>query len=230
MGKPSLVGLVAAAVLILPAKPQAQVSLGVRAAYAVPTGDALTVAGIGSFSEKDLYEAEMPLQLDVYWRFTRRLSAGVFYSYAFPRRGTQLESFCEGIPGASCSRLWNMRVGAQVEYGLMPGEWLEPWLAVGSALDISHFRVDSFSFTTPLGTASGDLDGTLRGWEWVNAQIGADVRLGQNLAFGPYFQFAIGQYTVQHIELAGATVAGGGIDEKKTHEWYTFGLRAKLDL
>ncbi len=230
MRKLSLAGLVAAAVLTIPSRPQAQLSVGLRAAYAIPMGDAVSVPGIANYSEKDLFKAELPLQVDLYWRFTRKVSGGLYYSYAPARRGTQLKAYCEDIPGASCSRLWDMRVGAQLEYDSMPGEWLNPWLAVGSAFDWAHFRVNGFAITTPLGAASGDLDGSLRGWEWVNAQVGADFKLAPKVALGPYVQFAVGRYTVQHIELAGDTVAGGGIDNPKTHEWLTFGLRAKLGL
>ena len=77
---------------------------------------------------------------------------------------------------------------------------------------------------------TADLEGTFRGW---NGQVegGADYRLGPNLVVGPLLSLGIGQYRVQHVTLSGqGTVAGGGVDTPKTHEWITIGLRGRFDL
>ncbi len=224
-----LIGFVAA-IVGLPAMTEAQVSLGLRAGWAFPRGDALDVAGIGNFTEKDLFKGELPIQVDLSFRLAPSLSAGFYYSYAFPSKGTQLKDFCDNIPGASCSNLYDMRFGVQAEYDLSPNEALDPWIAIGTGMEIAHFKVKGFAIPTLGGLVSGDLEGTLRGWEWLNAQIGVDLRSSPGFAIGPYLQYAVGQYTVQDFKLAGQSVAGGGVDNPRTHGWVTVGLRGKFDL
>ncbi|HET9552280.1 MAG TPA: hypothetical protein VFP50_04875 [Anaeromyxobacteraceae bacterium] len=223
----------AAAALLAPDAGQAQVSLGLRAGYSIPMGDAFEASAIGTtFKQKDLFKGEIPLQVDASWRFTKAVSAGLYYAYSFAVKGSQLKQFCD-LPGASCSGLYEMSVGAQAALRLPPQGALEPWVGAGAGLQIAHFKVKGFTFPNPIpppATISGDLDGTLRGWEG-RVEAGAAYRLTGQFAVGPYVQLLFGQYRVQDITLGAlGTVAGGGVDSPKTHELVTLGLRGTFDL
>jgi opacity protein-like surface antigen len=236
MRRPLQLGL-AAAVVLLPVLGLAQVSIGLRAAYAIPMGDALGGQAIGqSFKESDLYQGAIPVQVEAAWRFTPSLSAGLYASYGYGLKGSQLKDFCDQ-PGASCPAPADWRYGVQAAYSFGRQGPVEPWAGVGAGMQIAHFKVKGFTTQVPnpfpppaLVPFTGDLSGTLRGWE-VNFQAGADWRLATQLLAGPYLQFGVGQYRVQDITLGAlGTVASGGVDSPQTHEWVTIGVRGRFDL
>jgi hypothetical protein len=222
-----LIGLAAAA-LVAPAAGRAQVSFGLRAGYAFPVGDALSNGAVGeSFKESDLYRGVIPLQIEAFWRITPSLSAGLYGSYGYGFEGKQLRDFCD-TPGASCPAPIDWRYGAQAAWSFGPQGPVEPWVGLGGGMRIAHFKVRGFS--TLLSPVSGDLDGSLRGWE-LNLQGGADWRLSPRVVAGPYVQAAVGQYRVQDISFGSlGTVAGGAVDSPQTHGFVTVGLRGRFDL
>jgi hypothetical protein len=229
-----LVGF-AAASLAVPVL--AQVSVGLRAAYAFPLGDALGGQAIGqSFKESDLYRGVIPVQVEASWRITPRLSAGLYGSYGYGFKGKSLKDFCD-LPGASCPAPVDWRYGAQAAWSFGPQGPVEPWVGLGGGMRIAHFKVKNFTTQVPnpapppaLVPFTGDLDGSLRGWE-LNVQGGADWRLLPQLVAGPYLQAAVGQYRVQDVSYGSlGTVAGGGVDSPQTHGFITVGLRGRFDL
>ena len=219
------------ALLAVPTLATAQVSLGLRAGYAIPAGDAYEVPGFGSFKEKDLAKGMVPLQLDAMWRFSPALSAGLYFGYGFGQAGTQLKSLC-ATAGSSCDSPTFMRYGVQAAYGFGPQGPVEPWLGLGAGIESASFKVKHFvyGFIPPSTVLAADLDGTFRGW---NAQLegGVDWRLGPSFVAGPLLAVGVGQYRVQEVKLSGqGTVSGGGVDNPKTHEWITIGVRGRFDL
>lgn len=218
------------AILAFPAVASAQFSLGLRAGYAIPAGDAYEQSGFGVFKQKDLAKSAIPIQIDASWRFTPALSAGLYFGYAFGQTGTKLKEMCS-TAGASCDSPSFMRYGVQAAWSFMPGEMIDPWVGVAAGIESASFAVKNFmyGFIPPSTPLVADLDGTLRGWE-ARAEVGADYRRGA-WAAGPYFSFGVGQYRVQHVTLSGqGTVAGGSVDSAQTHEWFTLGLRGRFDL
>jgi hypothetical protein len=213
--------------LVLPSLATAQVSLGLRAGYAFPAGDAYDFSGVGTFKQKEFAKGMVPLQLEAAWRFTPAVSAGLYYSYGFGITGSKLDELCS-TPGATCDRPVFQRFGVAATYRTVPMAGIAPWASLGAGMEIGSFKVKQFAYNlAPFLTA--DLDGTFRGWN-ANVGLGADWAMGK-AAIGPYVQLDVGQYTVQHVTLAGqGTVAGGGIASPKTHEWITIGLRGTFDL
>jgi len=222
-----------AAVLAVPTIAAAQVSLGVRAGYGIPAGDAYERSGIGSFKQSGLAKGVIPIQLDASWRFSRSLSAGLYLGYGFGQTGSKLEELCS-TPGASCDRPNLYRYGVQGAYTFAPIAQVDPWLGLSAGIESATFKVNSFDYSVtaglPPGTLVADLDGTLRGWA-AEVSGGGDYRLSPNLLAGPFLAFGVGQYTVQHVTLSDqGTVAGGGVDSAKTHQWLSFGFRGRFDL
>jgi hypothetical protein len=221
------------AVLLLPGLASAQVSLGLRAGYALPFGDAYEQSGLGTFKQSELTKGVLPLQLDATWRFNPSFTAGLYLSYGFGQIGTKLKELC-ATSGSSCKDPSIIRYGAQGAYTFEATGKLEPWLGLAIGVEQASFGVKNFVYGTIPGTPptvlAADLDGTLRGWE-AGVEGGADYRVSPSFAIGPLLSFSVGQYTVQHITLAGqGTVAGGGVDTAKTHEWLTLGVRGRFDL
>jgi opacity protein-like surface antigen len=228
--KNSLLGLLLAAIL-LPAVASAQVSFGLRTGYSIPAGDAYEQSGFGTFKQSDLAKGVVPIQVDASWRFTPALSAGLYYGYGFGQIGTKLSQMCS-TPGASCDKPTFLRYGVQAAYALGSTGPVEPWLGLALGLESASFKVKNFvyGFIPPATVLAADLDDTLTGW---NAQIegGADFVVTPALRVGPLLAVGIGQYRVQHVTLSDqGTVAGGGVDTAKTHEWITIGVRGRFDI
>jgi outer membrane protein len=233
MRKASL--LAVAALALLPTRSPAQVTVGLRAGYSIPTGDAANVAGFGSFKEKDLYAGLVPLQVEASWRITPALSAGLYWSYGFGTKGSQLDALvCSNA--SSCSGLYDMRLGAQAAWSFGPTGPVEPWIGLGAGWEAAHFEAKNASFPTgappPFDrTPPDELGGTLRGWE-LSLQGGVDWRATSALALGPFVQVQVGQCRVQDVTYLGpGTVPGnGGIPNAKAHEFITLGVRGKFDI
>jgi opacity protein-like surface antigen len=221
------------AVLLVPTLAMAQVSLGLRAGYAIPAGEAYEQSGFGTFAQKDLVKGAIPLQLDASWRFTPALSAGLYVTYGFGQAGSKLKEMCS-TPGASCTNPTTLSYGVQAAYGFQTGGSIEPWIGLGAGIQQASFKVKGFiyglSSVAPPVPLMSDLSGTLRGWEG-RLEGGADFRVGSALRVGPVLTVGFGQYRVEDVSISAlGTVAAGGVDSPKTHELITIGLRGTYDL
>lgn len=212
--------------LAVPTLASADLSLGARVGYAFPSGDAYEVRDFGTFSQKEFADAMVPIQVDLGWNFLPTLTAGVYYSYGFGATGSKLKDLCSG-PGASCDAPVFQRFGALVSMRLDALAFL-PWASLGAGMELASFKVKNV-ILNPLAPIAGDLEGNFRGWN-ANLAAGVDFRLLPLLKVGPYAQWDVGQYTVQDVKYLGETVASGGVDNQKTHHWFTIGLRGTFDL
>jgi len=221
------------AVLALPALASAQVSLGMRASYGIPAGDAYEQSGFGTFKQSGLAKGQVPLQLDATWRFSPTLSAGLYVAYGVGQAGSKLKDLC-ATDGSSCDSPSTLRYGVQGAYAFPTDGHIDPWLGLAAGLESASFGVKNFIYGVipgaPPTVLSADLKGTLRGWD-AALEGGLDYRVTQNVAVGPLLSFGVGQYRVEHVTLSDqGTVAGGGVDNPKTHQWLTFGVRGRFDL
>lgn len=221
------------AALVVPTLAPAQVSLGLKVGYGVPAGDAYEQSGFGTFKQSGLARGVVPIQVDASWRFTPALSAGLYYGYGFGRTGSKLEELCS-TPSASCDRPSLVRYGVQGAYTFSPLAQVEPWMGLSAGVEAASFKVKNFVYGVIPGAPPtpliADLEGTLRGWS-AEVSGGADHRFSPNLLAGPFLAYGMGQYTVQHVTLSDqGTVAGGGVDSAKTHQWLSFGVRGRFDL
>jgi len=221
-------GVLLFALLLLPMAASAQVTLGLRASYGVPSGDAYENSGLGMFKQSGLASRQVPLQLDASWRLTPGVSAGLYLGYGLGQTGSRLKDLC-AAPGSSCDSPTFLRYGAQAAYTFRRGASVDPWLGVSAGLQSASFAVRNFLYD-PLTPRSADLKGTLRGWE-AGVEGGVDRPVARSFSLGAFLAYGFGQYTVQHVTLSDqGTVAGGGVDSAKTHQWINLGLRGRYDL
>lgn len=231
--KAALLGLVLGTVLV-PSLTLAQVGLGARAGWGFPAGDAYESSGFGTFKQSGLASGVVVLQVDATWRFTEALSGGLYYGYGIGRSGSKLKNLCS-TQAASCDSPTTARYGVEAAYAFMQGGQVEPWVGLSAGLQSASFRVKNFVYGVNTGTSpptplASTLKGTLRGWE-AALEGGADYRLGKEFVVGPLVAIGVGQYTVEDVKVdALGKVAGGGVDNPKTHEWITLGLRGRFDL
>ncbi len=182
--------------------PAQGVTLGVRAAWAIPAGNATAGTSLGSE-----FSGAVPLSLDLLYRFDRYFSAGFYFTYA--------PGFAKDCPsGATCSPSFT-RFGLEALYTLDRSGSLRPWFGIGVGYE--WLRLD-----TPVGS------GTLSGFEWANLQLGGDFAVTPRFFVGPYVAISFGQLT----DASGSgTGSGTSIPsgDRRFHEWITVGLRGQYE-
>lgn len=207
------------AILLSPALASAQVTLGLRAAYAFPSGDLQKDVKLS-----DQLKSSIPIQLDLMVRLMPRTSVGLYGSYGFDQVASALEERTLG--SGATYHATTYRFGVQATHEFMDGP-VVPWVGLGSGMEIGVFDVKE-------GPAK--VTGNTRGWEWFNLQVGADYPLSRAGAVGIYAQYAMGQFTFQSGEVSGTGTpldgsAGGGLgSDASPHSWFTIGLRGRFDL
>jgi hypothetical protein len=172
-----------------------------RGAYALPFGKSTDTAGddLSQFISHDV-----PLTVDLNYRFSEEVLAGVYFSYGFSSLGDPLARACPS--GASCSAR-TLRVGLGAYYHFKPRNKYDPWL--GGSLGYEQAKASG-----PSG------DATIWGLEWLNLQFGLDYHVSPLFAVGPLVSAGFGSYT--HVD-AGST--SGSIANTAIHGWFAFGAR-----
>jgi hypothetical protein len=119
------------------------------------------------------------------------------------------------------------RLGISGRYHLNPGGGIDPWISVGTGLT-------TLSFTDEL--RNGDEQRVrYMGFDLLNAQIGADFRLGRVFSLGPFIGLSNGVYT----SVSSETQRDGSSRSRDTdtdrlstptlHTWTTFGVRGRFN-
>lgn len=205
--------LVALAVLAVPTASLAQFQIGARVGFAPAMGDAAKDEKMS-----DVIKSQVPLQLDVGYRFTRELSAGAYFSYGF---GQLASDVCPS--GADCSAN-DIRVGLQGFFTFADLKApLVPWLGLGIGYERGSVEIEA---------GSAKATATYTGWEFLNLQVGGDYQATEKFPFGPYVMFSIAQYSNAKLDnnVDPTLNFDGSITDKGVHEWFGFGVRGKFDL
>ncbi len=197
--------LVALLLLAAPGAATAGPALALRLGYALSSGDAARGTPMS-----DVAKSEIPIQLDALWRFGPHFSAGGYFSYGFGQLSKDVSDRCDSL-GASCS-VWTMRLGAEAQYAFTDlSPRFAPWIGMGMGWEWAHERVS-------LGSQSARQD--VSGWELVNLEGGADVKVATRVVLGPYVSLRVAQYS---------RLDGHAVVSKAWHNWLGFGVRGTWD-
>lgn len=188
-------------------------SFGLRLGYGLPMAkyaSSLTVSGVtldfGDIS--DSVGGKIPIWLDAGYRLTSNVYVGGYFEYA-----PGLTKNCP--PGYSCSAS-DVRLGANAQYRLLPGQSFDPWVGIGIGYEW-------------LNLGMSGLNAGFHGWEFVNLQVGGDFLVGTNLGIGPYLAFSLAQFGTFTASQGGIS-ASIDITDKSLHEWLQFGVKGTFDL
>jgi hypothetical protein len=217
-----ILGIAVVAVFLGAATAQAQgpapsgFSLGARLGYGIPLGDADggdPIGGVPPAAMTDLVSGQIPIQLDVTYRFNPNWQVGLYFQYgiAFPA-----SSFCP--TGASCSGS-NVRFGAEAMY-TFPSQGFSPWLGLGLGFEWQNLFASA-------GGVSADFQ--VSGFEYLIFQAGGDWHVSPNFKMGPFLSFSFGSYDSLKVTALGVTQSGS-IANTTTHEWLQLGLKGTFDL
>ena len=195
-------------------------SLGLRAAYGVPLGDAGDGANLN-----DLATGAAPVQLEAGWRFDEHWLAGVYFAWGPTFVGDGARSALQARGATGVGGHFEQRIGVQGIYTFSPLRGFSPWAGVGLGYEWTRYA--------DAKVEGREVEVGLRGFEAM-LQVGAEHRLSDRFSVGPFATFNVGQYrsTIEWAEgEAGIdTSAESDIADRGIHEWLQFGIRGSFSL
>lgn len=191
--------------------------LGLRVGYGVPLGTAFQIP-VGATTQNakwsDLISGMIPFWADLGYRIDPHWYVGGFFQFGL---GFVPSSLCGS--GASCSEN-DLRFGLNVHYHFLPDGPIDPWVGLGAAYEIWNLS----------GSGGGvSASSSLRGFEFGNAQLGADYKLSPGFGVGPFVTFSVAQFSDSSGSVSGLGSSSSSISNKGIHEWLIFGLRGVYD-
>jgi len=194
----------------------AGLQLGLRAAYALPLGD----AGDGA-ELRDLTPGAVPVQLEAGWRFDRHWLAGAYFAWGPSLVGDVAKDALAEAGASDVSGHFEQRVGLQGIYTFSPLSKLAPWVGLGLGYEWTRYADAKLP--------SGDeTEVGLRGFEAL-LQVGGDYRVTSRLTVGPYATFSVGQYG-SHVATVEGDSSTTDVEDRGIHEWVQLGFKGSFDL
>ena len=181
-----------------------KLKLGLRLGYGLPSGKLSSDGGKMS----DAFSGQVPIWLDAGYMVTPNVLVGLYGQYGF----VSVKN-CDS--GASCSA-HDLRIGVQGQYHFTPDQSIDPWLGLGVGYE-------SLGFSESAGGLS--VDGSAKGWEFLNLQGGVDFQVIPALTVGPFLSFSLDQFS--STTLAGTSA---DISSKALHEWIVFGAKGTFGI
>ncbi len=124
--------------------------------------------------------------------------------------------------GTSCSES-DVRLGINGHFHFSPRGPLDPWIGIGAAYEWLNASVSGTGAQPSTGFIS------VRGCEFVNAQLGLDVKLVDAVYMGPFVAFSTSQYSTAEVG-SGSVSISADVQNKAIHDWLIFGLRGQFNV
>ena len=182
--------------------------IGVRAEVARPVG-AFTV---GAREIAEVMRFEMPVALDVGYRFEGLWFAGISGAVGGGVIGSDLSSTC----GAGDCSIRTYRLGGFFVASFRGDSLVSPWLGFGGGYTQWELRIEDDRGEVYVGA---------RGFELPRVLAGLDLRLHRLFGLGLYAAGALGVHTTRMLETAHTSVEEG-TSEPEIHGRVAVGLRA----
>lgn len=194
---------------------QSGISLGLRAAYAVPLG----TAGDGA-DLNDLTTGAVPVQLDVGYRFDRHWYAGGYFAWGPAFVAGAAKDALAANGATDVSGHYEQRVGLEGIYTFDAVKGFSPWAGVGFGYEWTRYAQANL--------AGGETEIGVRGLE-ASAQLGASYRVTPKLSAGPFVTLNVGRYDSRMSSRSGDETSTS-VSDKGLHEWLQLGVRGSFDL
>jgi hypothetical protein len=182
--------------------------LGLRVAYAMPTGK---VDAGAPLSLRDRIQGQLPIWLDVGYRFAPHWYAGALASAGFV-----VPANCPSCNGS------DVRFGVGARYYARPGETLDPWIGLGAGYEL-------LSFTSAASANDPKFTVDASGFEIARVEAGLDARTSGALRAGPFVAASLGEYTSESVTAFNITRAATSVS-LTLHAWLFVGVRGAFAL
>ena len=150
-----------------------------------------------------VYAGEVPVELEVSYKLTHAISAGVYAGYGYGMPASKLSD--------AFSSFATWRFGVQGEY---------EFAKLGPALPFAGLRIGYFTETA--NGKNGVENKSASGWEYLTVFGGAEFEVARGFTAGPFASLAIGEYTYEKQGSEGGSIPSG---DRTLHQWLTIGVR-----
>lgn len=209
----------------------AGLTLGARLGYGIPMGDGGKPGG-QSIALSKYTSGSVPFIVEAGYRFTREISAGAYFQYAYASVGEICETIgaSSQVPGVTCtsSSAYVLRYGLQGA-SRFPVQGMVPWVGLGFGTESAHLtttvNVPGYGSQKVTVKPSSDLIGE------VNLQGGVEWPLSQGFTIGPFATLTFAKYTkaVFSPSQPGQPDSIPSSDQA-WHEWLILGVKGTFDL
>jgi hypothetical protein len=189
-----------------------------RTGALIPMGGATGAAG-DSLGRR--YAWQIPIVVDLGWRFAESFFAGGYLGAGFGSTGSdaELEAACrdddDDLNNDIACSAYTLRAGLEAQYSFQPGERINPWVGYG-------FGIESSSSTLTDYEHGYQETVTAMGLTYAQLSAGFDARYA--VGFGPFVEAALGEFTKTNTDV-GSSVTRTPVADRALHGWLTLGLR-----
>jgi hypothetical protein len=196
---------------------QRGLAVGVRTGVGLPLGTAYSTpdTSLATFTG-----AMLPFWFDLGYRIDPNWYVGAWYQFGVTRPSGSYCTAGSGTSGSSCDGS-DQRFGLNAHYHIMPTQTVDPWVGLGIGYETTRVNFELPSATEVSNVASG--------FQFLDLQLGADLRFAEKIPFGPWLDFSLGKYSSysrRDFNANSVSVDGGG----GMHEWLTLGIRGQFNL
>jgi len=194
--------------------------IGVRTGYAFSAGNRGAPPNGTDQPVGDYVGGQIPLWLDVGYRFNGDFYLGGFVQYGFGIVNDDRQDACR-LDNVDCSAS-DTRLGLMGRYHLPTSSPLSPWLGFGVGYEWGTFSLHQSLI------GSSNTDQTWSGFEFANLQVGADYHVAPKVALAPFVSVSFGQFrgiSTKTTTGMTTTTTEEDVAETSVHEWILIGVR-----
>jgi hypothetical protein len=192
-------------------------TLGLRASYALPLGEAGGGADLA-----DLTTGAVPVQIELGWRFDRHWQAGAYFAWGPTMDGSDARAQLRAMGARDVSGHFEQRLGVQGIYSLLPSHRFAPWVGLSAGYEWTRYADAKLS-------DGKEIEVGLRGLE-AALHVGADYRVTPRFAVGPFASFSVGQYRARLTWVEDGEDSVRRLGDRGLHEWLQLGVKGTFDL
>lgn len=185
--------------------------LAIKVGYALPFGDAYSTETTTASLDQTV-RSLMPFGAELGYRLSGLVGVGLYADYAT----ASVDDLCP--PGSVDCSVERLRAGLYGSLHFNSDSDVDPWLSLG----VGYEELALFQVSVP-----EDTNTVMSGLQFGAAQAGLNF-LGHSspVAFGPFAELAVGQFSTRDVLTASATTA----EEIQTtlHYWVEFGIKVSF--
>lgn len=168
----------------------------------------------GTESMSDVFGNQAAFTVDIGGKLGRHVFLGAYLGLGVGGTSGKLEDSCKQYD--SCVTA-TFRIGAQVQYHVLPSEKINPWFGYGIGYEGSGATAKKGSDEATVAAA---------GVEYGHFMGGVDFRLNKTFGIGPFIDFSLGQYSKVSYKVNDRETTNTVADNDQTlHQWVQLGVR-----
>jgi hypothetical protein len=193
------------------------IELGARTGYVLPMGQ---VDGASGDDLSNVFSGQIPIWIDAGYRASPHIYAGAFFQYGVAFLADKASNTAMCNQGVSCSGN-DILVGGNFHYHISPQETFDPWIGVGVGYEWLNFNGSVGSSSVNVQT---------KGWQFVDFQLGGDIKVSPDFGIGPFVMLSLGQFDSISTSSTNVPNSSNDITNQAMHEWLTIGVRGSYDI